>query len=544
MQPHLIHLRAVLLHLPLLAFVVTDLHAAHGQTPFGKTTTTPHLLTLLEAAQLTLEKNPLLLSQAAQVEINRGRLEVAVGAFDTLLQGGVASSRTSVPLTAEQQQQDALIGSEGAEDIADATDLSFGVSRLFRNGISLSPTILVNRTTDNIGNLTGANTSLVTIAGTVPLLRGRGRTSTDAPEIAARRELTASELDTAQLAAQLVLTTATDYWAVLAATRDCDIAVDAENRGIVYLRNVTALVDADHVPGNDLNEVRANLAQRTAIRVAAEQQLVAAQSQLGLDMGLDSDDLALPFPNLGQPFPIPEMAESQGQLSPSALTTYLRVAEVQRSDFRASHIREAEQSGLVGAAQNALLPQLNLTLSVGYSGLQEGRKATDFFTAIAMDARSPSAGAGLNFSFPPNNHAARGALLQAQQTLRQNALQSSQVDRQISSSLTVAVNNVATSRARVSRTSDAVRAYEAALQGERDKYAGGIGSIAEIFTVEDRLTAALMDSVAAEQLYATAIAQFRFATGTLLSADKPLLSLSDFTFTTVPVLASSEPHLR
>src|SRR6202035_1548979 len=63
------------------------------------------------------------------------------------------------------------------------------------------------------------------------------------------------------------------------------------HRGEVYVDNVKALIDADHVPHTDLNDVAANLADRAANRIAAEQQVVVARQQLPIDMGTSAYDL-------------------------------------------------------------------------------------------------------------------------------------------------------------------------------------------------------------------------------------------------------------
>ena len=46
------------------------------------------------------------------------------------------------------------------------------------------------------------------------------------------------------------------------------IALEAEHRGEIYVDNVKALIEADHVPRSDLDEVAANLADRSANRFA------------------------------------------------------------------------------------------------------------------------------------------------------------------------------------------------------------------------------------------------------------------------------------
>src|SRR5262249_32380416 len=232
--------------------------------------------------------------------------------------------------------------------------------------------------TDALTDPGGANTSALSLLVNIPLLRGRGKKAVAAREEAATREVEASLFDLDELIAQLIANTATSYWNLVAAEKSVTVALDAEARGRTYLENVKALVAADQVPRNDLNEVTANLASRSATRVAAEQQLATARQQLALDMGTSATAM-LSGINAGEDFPTAD------QNSPSdtmvSLAYYLKEGLKTRGVYLASERRNVEAETLVMGAKNALLPQVNLTLSAGYAGLQEGRSVGNFFTA-------------------------------------------------------------------------------------------------------------------------------------------------------------------
>jgi outer membrane protein TolC len=74
---------------------------------------------------------------------------------------------------------------------------------------------------------------------------------------------------------------------------------------------------------------------------------------------------------------------------------------------------------------------------------------------------------------------------------------------------------------RLNRANEAVTAYRAALEGERDKLRLGVGSIIDILTIEGRLTEALLDFVSAQQAYAVSLVQLRHAGGLLVEPDQP-----------------------
>jgi outer membrane protein len=489
-------------------------------------------LTFFLAVYTTLSRHPALGVQKAQVDISRGLKQQASGAFDTTLQSGVAELRNTTPLTFYEQTQDALAGLPGGALASRQTSYTLGASKLFRDGILVSPGFQLNRITDNLTNITGVNTSSTSILIAVPLLRGRGRSVVDAQEHAAGVEVEASLLDLNQLAAQLITNVASSYWQLVGARKLLKIALDAETRAQVYVENVQALIDADHVPRSDINEVNANRADSTANRIVAEQGVIAAQEQLALDMGLTASEM-LQLPDPTDDFPLGENQQVPPN-SASALRFYLNEALRRRADYLAAEKRSIEARVLLTAAKNAVLPQLNLNISTGYNGLQEGHNVNSFFASPVSGLRGANATAGLTFTRPVANNLARGQLEQADATSRQADLHSADLARGISAALVTAVQGVRNAIARASKARESVESFQAALSGQRERYRLGTGSVVEILTVEDKLNTALSNQVNAELSYVLALLQFRFATGTLIAPDKAVQNLEADILLTLP----------
>jgi outer membrane protein TolC len=131
--------------------------------------------------------------------------------------------------------------------------------------------------------------------------------------------------------------------------------------------------------------------------------------------------------------------------------------------------------------------------------------------------------------------------------VRQTQAQSQQAEalsretaRIISAQLMTAVGAVRSAILRAKNARESVEAYEAALNGEREKYKAGIGSIVNVLTVEDKLTGVMSDQVQAQLAYALALTQFRFATGTLIAPNKPVQHVEPATFSTLPFLDAPE----
>jgi outer membrane protein TolC len=213
-----------------------------------------------------------------------------------------------------------------------------------------------------------------------------------------------------------------------------------------------------------------------------------------------------------------------------------------RADYLASGRRYAESKMLLTASRNRLLPQVNLSLTAGYSGLQEGRQAGDFFGASYAGVPGPSTTAGITYSFPSSNQAARGGVMQSEGAAIQAEVQSWQVARAINSSVVVTLEGLRSAILRARKARQSVESFQSALTGEREKYAGGIGSIVDILSVEDRLTAALSDQVQSELAYALALTQFRFATGTLVRPSQSSQNILADTFLTLPFMCTPQDH--
>lgn len=494
-------------------------------------------LTLADVVTSTLTNHPLLHLQEQQVKISRGLRLQATGAFDTVIGSGISQSRVNTPLT-RLQQQGITSGPTSDVVVSNVTTYSLRLDKQFRNGTLARSIVDLNRSTDNVTLATGVNTSNLAVLVTVPLLRGRGYSVVAASEHAASIEVDATLLDLSQTSAQLVSNSASSYWNLVAAYKNLAIAVDAEERGKTYVENVQAFISADRVPRSDIHEVTANLADRSASRAAAQQMVASAREQLALDIGLPAEqmtDLPDPVTDLpdGETQPVPSN-------TPASLHFYLDEAMRRRADFLAAQRRIAEASTLVVAAKNQLHPQVNLNFSTGYSGMREGRRVGQFFSAATSNVQGLDATVGLNYSFPPSNHAAEGQVLQSMAAKRQAELRTAEIIRTISATMMVSLEGVRNAIVRVKNARAAVESFRSALNGEREKYRLGLGSVVSILTVEDKLNNALLNQVQARLDYALSLTQFRFSTGTLIEPGKPVQNIDPALFFTMPFGALPE----
>jgi outer membrane protein TolC len=481
-------------------------------------------LSLSQAIEFTLREHPLLLIQKEQVQYARGALLRSQSQFDRVVQSGVSVGRTYQPLDeVERTLYDAVSAT------TNTSSLNAGVTQEFQNGVTVTPSLNITRTTDNIATQFGINQSHLGVQVNVPLLRGRGKEVVTAPEKASGVEIEASLSDLKQTMSDLVYNTAVSYWSTVAARRSLDVYREAEMRGRILLETVEALIAADRIPRSDESEVQANLADRTALRIAADQQLLEAKQQLGIAMGLGAEEVFV-APDPGDPLP----AASGGGLPRERVPAIIAEALTRREDYLAAKKRQGEAEILAGAARNRLKPQLDLQFSTGYSGLKEGTNSLQPAISPFTGVHGIDAIGGIQYTFPLQNRAAEAGVIQSRSNLMQAGYRSQDLARNIASSVVVTAEGVRSAIEQLRKVNESAVYFNTALDNEREKYRLGVGSLVELLTVEDRLTGVLTAQVQAELGYAVALARLRQATGTIVDPDKNIARVDPSVLVTLP----------
>ncbi len=466
-------------------------------------------LDIVTAVQSTLDRHPLLEAQRQQVAISRAVRQQQTGVFDTQLEWGLTERRVRTPLTDAE-----AAGLPLSALIENAFGVSGSAQRLLRSGIVLGPSLVVNRATDNVQATDGLNRARVSFDVTFPLLRGKGEAIVAGPETAASIDVEASLLDLGQQAADLVRTTALSYWQYVASRRQLEIVTQSEARGLLYVEAVRTLADADRLPRSEVNQAQANFDSRAAGRFLLDQQVVEARSALALAMGLPPEQIAsLTAP--GDVFP-DGLAEVLPVRGPDAVQALVDFALTRRGDYLAAEKNRAAADVLRQVAANTVRPQMDLTLSTGYSSLRLGRGAGDFLGSPFAGASGPDALVGLRWTRPVANNTAIGQRAEAEAAYQQAVWRRTERGRVVAVEVVNAVTALQNGLLRLARATEAAKGFQAALDGEQDKLRLGVGSLTDLLTVEGRLTEALLDLVGAQQAYAEGLVQLRYASGTLI----------------------------
>ncbi len=456
-----------------------------------------------------------------------------------LLQWSASHSRTNLPLTTIQQPDQAVSGIDIDNNVSGVSSVSGNATKLFRNGIQVGPVVQLNRVRDNLLLGLGINRSSVLFQINLPLLRNRGRDVVAAQETAAGVGVEAELLTLNHRIAELGAATAIGYWTHLGAHHDLEVLLGSEQRGRVFVQTVEDLIKGDRVPAAERAQVTANLADRVAARIAGEQEVVRTGQDLALAMGLPAEEMPL-IVELSDDFPAPPEA-GPTELDPSQLKNFIQASLDNRADLAAAY-RRVEVSGvLLTATRNQTRPQLDVNLSAGWAGLSEGATPWRVFHSPFSRVQGADAIASLTYSQSPARNAATGRLIQAQAGMRQSDLLALDLSRSIGAAVAVALSNLRTSQLRLDSADESVNAFSSALQGERDKLRLGVGSLVDLLTIEDRLTESLRNQVSARLQYALAIAQLRFASGTVVARDQTAQSIREEIFFLPPQQSAPSP---
>jgi outer membrane protein len=470
-------------------------------------------LGLMQSISTTLSLQPSIELGRLDVESSRGTLEEEGGQFDPTLNASFSYGFENIPLP-ETEAAEVGADVERQETITS----KIGVTKKTRSGITFTPTLEVERVsglnTSTLQESTPSNT-VVTFALNIPLLKGLGVEATGAEELAAKEDLEASKLDLAHTASQSVLNTTLAYWDYLAARKKLLIMREMEASASKSLKDMRLMVANDAAPASNLETLKANLAAKTADRVAAAQDLYSSRQGLGLAMGLAYkaiDDLALP----SQPFPEPAMPK-KFSIDQGAL---LKQAREQRKDLAALKTKGKSAKILLVSAENSLLPRLDLNLKAGYQGLAEGSEFSEYVGSIVQRTEGPNYGAGLKFQMPFYNAEARGILLQRNSALRKNLIDVSNLDRKIRSKIVVEVQALVRSMVELYQTRLAVKNYLVAVKNEKIKLRRGFSTVIDVMNLEDRLRDSMTDEVTRHGNFAQALARLRYETGNLITWQK------------------------
>jgi outer membrane protein len=479
---------------------------------------------LIEAVLLTLLHEPNVAAANRQVALSEGQLQTASGEFDTVLDAGVVTGQSRTPLTA------ALQAPGRTQTNARTTSYSIGSTTRLRSGMTIAPVLRVDHVRDNFNAGSQPASSELALNFAFPLLRGRGVEANTAAERAARENLHATQLAYRHTVAARIVASVNAYWDYLAALRALEIRIEAEARSVLLLDDARRLAKGDEIPQSDVLQYEAQVARDRGLRLAAEQAVVEARGALALAIGLplaDPMQLALPldeFPEL-QPSEVARLQALPPALPPAG-----------RFDLLAAHRRLSAAEIVYDAVRKDPVSQLDIKVSVGYSGLVENRSAFSALEALGRPASGFNASVGLVYVLPVEGNTQAGQLRQRAALADQARIEVDALLLAVKTGIAVQRANLSSALLQLEQQQREVMLQTQVFANERKKYRLGLATVVELLTEEARLTAGELAVIDARRRLAQALVGYRFETGTLLGADGDARTLDLQSLTTLPEL--------
>jgi outer membrane protein TolC len=478
---------------PMLAQLAPNAPPAGMQPERPRTGTVP--LSLVEAVRTALRRHPALITARGNLELARGATLTTRGPFDVTLGAGL-NHRRDVPPTFN-----------GGATPIDLTTVSASATTNLAWGTNIAAVVGLSRSRNALSSTYAAGPSLTILQ---PLLRNAGRVGF-ASAVAAGEYAERAADHTLAHVAQLQAFAAIDaYWVLVGADEELILFRDAAARSQRMLSETQVLVDADQRPRGDLRALEAGYASRRRDLIEAQRARVSAIHSLRLAMGLELPDAADWDPTDGFPAPaLPPMAPAQ--LAERALAA--------RRDLQAADDSVRSASAAEHGADHNTLPQLDVSVSVGYSGATDSTGVSRFFDALGRNVGGVNAAGGVNLEVPLDNSAARGQQQQAAALRSLAETARADLARNLRTNVLAAYDDLRAEVESLSAAKEAEAAYAQALDDERSKLRAGLSTVLDTVLTEDLLTEATRARIGTELSLARALARLRLEVGALPSTE-------------------------
>jgi len=409
--------------------------------------------------------------------------------------------------------------------------LNLGLSQPFRNGIVLTPAVLVTSVNDNFDGkppnqnyggkgVADRTTSTIGFEVAVPLGQGGGTVSADAPERSAKFQLQASLENEAFAVSSSVLSTELAYWRLVAAQETLALLQRSLKTEEELLELGHALVKGDQIAPSDLAYLQARIASTRGSVAQGRQSVLQARIDLAVAMGLavqKADDA----PGASDRFPA---VPAHGAIDELRLPDLSDAALANRSDLASARRLLDSANVVAAAARSDLRPRIDLTFAAAYQGLHQGGHVThwgDYWTT-AWDALSdfgagPSALIGIDFSWPFKNNVAQGRYAQARSLAFQSEIRADDLTRVIGSNTTTLLGSLRRAARQIEEAQAAADFYQQSLDAQVERFKLGESTAIDLLLTEDDQLSQFLSLVSARQSFVQLLTQLRFETGTLVT---------------------------
>jgi outer membrane protein TolC len=348
--------------------------------------------------------------------------------------------------------------------------------------------------------------SNVRLTVTQPLLKNFGLDVNLAPLNIAKAERRAAEFETQGVIevvmARVLLACYEVYFA------EENIAVKEQSVALAQslLGENTKRVERGRMSQITVTQAEARVAEARAELVDARSFFDERQARLRELTGssYDFDGPTYRFASAGELLPLPTIIEPA--------KTYAAAMLAENPDYLAI-VERAETEGIrLVFSKNQLYPEVNLRLSLGTSGLEDGLGGSysDFDEREGLDW-----GAAVEVRMPLGNRTAKAQHRAAEKRKSQALLRVKETEVQLLRALDTAVNNLRAGMERRELIKESVRLAAEALQVEETRLANGVATNSEVLNQQRELSVSQTEALAAEVEVHSAWLQLQLLKGVL-----------------------------
>lgn len=499
-------------------------------------------MTLQECVALALKSNTSLkISRLDPVAATAG-VRRAWSAFEPILFGEAQKKRFEVPSYAVNVG-DSLGTTFLSGDVTfnDEATWSAGVRKGLVSGGGLSLDWTNSKFKANQSSVANPYvpryTTTLNLSLNQPLLRGFGwrfaLLLVDAAELGEKQALYAYQAQLAEIVARVEAA----YWQLVASIQN----VRAQEQGVdaarELLRQNEGKFNVGMLPQTAVLEARAEVARREANLIRARNQASIARDNLRAVVNHESDGALLNI----EPIDEPTMIAYQVDLERS-----LRTAREQRPELLAARLAVEEKKLHEKAAENQLLPSVNLAASIGLNGVggsnpivpnpaaprfaQPNPQVLGGYSRsleLLTDGRYYNYLAGVTVEIPLDRARAKAEYGLARVDTQRAALTFQQVEEGVTLEVKQAAKTVDTDLKSIEATRLSRELAEENLRNQKARYDVGLATTKDLLDFQDRLTQARTAEIEALTRYNIDVALLRRFDGTLLEARNIVLDRHD-----------------
>lgn len=444
-------------------------------------------ITLHGAVCRVLGSNQALRIEKLRPEVSNTGIESAESEFDTFLTAGM-EYETQHSSTLSPRSRDAQSSDTRTEETR--------VSRSFRQNIGLSQR-LPTGTDISVGfsnSRSWSNSSLpfysqaLNLNITQNLLKGAGCEVNLVRIWQAENNFVASLYQLQQYVINTVTETMSTYWDVYLALRTLEIARKGHEVAREQRERTEEFVQVGKSPPLELLAAQAEEAARVSSVISAASTL--KRQQLIFIRQLNPEGLPREWTSLIYPSEDPVLPAE-----PVNIKDRIRLAMYYRPDLRQAEIDLSNSELEVIRTENGLLPALDLTGSLGFSG------SGDHFSQAFQKVENrdfPSYGVGLQFSYPLQNRSARAAYRRSvfQEDMAREAIQNYR--QTIEYDVRIAINEIERTTRLIDSTKVTRLLREEELLAENEKFRVGRSTQLLVAQAQRDLIQAQLDEITAE----------------------------------------------